>query len=178
MVPPRGGLPTDESAGRQVHDRPEYGTDPPAAVLVEQRAERERRVGICGDEHTSQPDRAAMQLTGSFPPVLKVHRTRTCDATSRQTSPVRVDVVRVAAAWATMAVMTPLSRSVTQLRDAPTISRRPSRPPSRPLSLTAELTVAIVLDDDPTVLAAMAGLFRAHAGWQVVGTGDQRERPH
>ena len=32
-----------------------------------------------------------------------------------------------------------------------------------------ELTVAIA-DDDPTVLAAMAGLFRAHAGWQVVGT--------
>ena len=32
-----------------------------------------------------------------------------------------------------------------------------------------ELTVAIA-DDDPTVLAAMAGLFRAHARWRVVGT--------
>ena len=34
-----------------------------------------------------------------------------------------------------------------------------------------ELTVAIA-DDDPTVLAAMAGLFRAHAPWRVVGTAD------
>ncbi len=33
----------------------------------------------------------------------------------------------------------------------------------------AELTVAIA-DDDPTVLSAMAGLFRAHSRWRVVGT--------
>lgn len=54
---------------------------------------------------------------------------------------------------ATMTVMTP-SRSVEHAPD--------------PID---ELTVAIA-DDDPTVLAAMAGLFRAHAPWRVVGTAD------
>lgn len=62
-----------------------------------------------------------------------------------------------------MAVMTP-SRSVTQPRDPNDQST-----PESTAESTAELTVAIA-DDDPTVLAAMAGLFRAHAPWQVVGT--------
>lgn len=161
VVPPRGGLPAEERAGGQVHDGSEGRADLSAREPVEQRAEGQRRVVIGGDEHDSQPDRVASQLTGPFPPVLRVHRT-TALTRSRQSVPVRVDVSGEGPAG----------------HDGDMTSSRSVEPPLDPTDQTtdqttdgptAALTVAIA-DDDPTVLAAMAGLFRAHAHWQVVGT--------
>ena len=163
VIPPRGGLPAEERAGRQVHDGSEGRADLSAREPVEQRAEGQRRVVIGGDEHDSQPDRVAPQLTGPFPPVLRVHRT-TALTRSRQTARVRVDVVGSGSGgprW--RHDPEPVGRATARPHRSDDRSDRPTDGSS------AALTVAIA-DDDPTVLAAMAGLFRAHAPWQVVGT--------